>query len=217
MAKANRYAGEDGSVVEGQNSNIGDDTRARALKWAQEQSDSTETEESTPAAKTTTKATKTAKTESKAERKGASVDDEAGKSRGRPAEGEPKTTSGATRTRTKEEVKAAIPTGGKAGAGPTPGNGNSVEGSELSRNVKNTLMAMGPTRLAGLSNAAAEGAMTARAASKATQAARSAREAKTLNPNAWMAGPKGMKENFKSGGGVKGWGIARGSRAAKTY
>jgi len=38
-----------------------------------------------------------------------------------------------------------------------------------------------------------------------------------LNPNAWMAGPKGMKDNFKSGGGVKGWGIARGSRAAKTY
>jgi hypothetical protein len=92
---------------------------------------------------------------------------------------------------------------------------------------------MGPTRLAGLGNAAAEGVMTARAAkaaetaaeaAKATRAARvaktaprAAREAKTLNPNAWMAGPKGMKENFKSGGGVKGWGIARGSRKAKTY
>ena len=217
MAKAKSKRYDEGGVTEGQNSGIDDDTRARAMKFVQSQSDSTEAEESTPAAKTTTKATKTAKTESKAERKGASVDDEAGKSRGRPAEGEPKASLGATRMRTKEEVKAAIPTGGKKGAGPTEGNGNSASGSELGRNVKNTLMAMGPTKLAGLGNAAAEGAMTARAASKATQAARSAREAKTLNPNAWMAGPKGMKENFKSGGGVKGWGIARGSRAAKTY
>jgi hypothetical protein len=213
MAKAKRYNGEDGSVTEGQNANIDDDTRARAMKFVQSQSDSTEAEESTPAAKTSTKATKTAKTESKAEAKKPTVDDEAGKSRGRPAEGEPKGTMGATRMRTKEEVKAAIPTGGKPGAGPTESKGNSASGSELGRNVKNTLMAMGPTKLAGLGNAAAEGVMAARA----TRAAQAAREAKTLNPNAWMAGPKGMKENFKSGGGVKGWGIARGSRKAKTY
>ena len=75
---------------------------------------------------------------------------------------------------------------------------------------------MGPTRLAGLGNAAVEAGMTARAA-KAAQTAQAAREAKTLNPNAWMAGPKGMAENFKKGGNVKGWGIARGARKAKTY
>ena len=57
----------------------------------------------------------------------------------------------------------------------------------------------------------------AKAVKTAAKSTRAAREAKTLNPNAWMAGPKGMKDNFKSGGGVKGWGIARGSRAAKTY
>jgi hypothetical protein len=31
-------------------------------------------------------------------------------------------------------------------------------------------------------------------------AAQAAREAKTLNPNAWLAGPKGMAENFRKGG-----------------
>lgn len=232
MAKAKRY--DEGGVTEGQNSGIDDDTRARAMKFVQSQSDSAETEESTPAAKTATKT----KTESKQAKK-VSVDDEAGKSRGRPAEGEPKTTMGATRTRTSEEVKAAIPTGGKKGAGPTPGNGNSVDSTETSRNLKNIASALTPLgggvgkigaelalsgRAAKAAEAAAEAKKTADAASKATRAARVAktapraeREAKTLNPNAWMAGPKGMKENFKSGGGVKGWGIARGSRAAKTY
>lgn len=240
MAKSKRY--EEGGVTEGQNSGIDDDTRARAMRYVQEQSEKGSEDEGSgektvsrsTASKVSTKPA-SAKTESKSERSGASVDDEAGTSRGRPAEGPARTTMGANppRARTKEEVRAAIPTGGRAGAGPTAGSGNSASGSELGRNIKNTLMAMGPTRLAGLGNAAAEGAMTARAAkaaeaaaeaAKATRAARVAktaprkeREAKTLNPNAWMAGPKGMKDNFKSGGGVKGWGIARGSRAAKTY
>ena len=34
-------------------------------------------------------------------------------------------------------------------------------------------------------------------------AAQAAREAKTMNPNAWLAGPKGMAENFRRGGAVK--------------
>jgi len=220
MAKAKRY--DDGGVTEGQNANIDDDTRARAMKFVQSQSDSTEAEESTPAAKTATKATKTTKTESKAEAKKPTADDEAGKSRGRPAEGEPKGTMGATRMRTKEEVKAAIPTGGKPGAGPTPGNGNSVDSTELGRNVSNTANALTPGlgRAVRGATATVKGVnelVASRRAAAAVQAAREAREAKTLNPNAWMAGPKGMKENFKSGGGVKGWGIARGSRKAKTY
>jgi hypothetical protein len=33
-------------------------------------------------------------------------------------------------------------------------------------------------------------------------AAQAARESKTLNPNAWLAGPKGMAENFRRGGSV---------------
>jgi hypothetical protein len=232
MAKSKRY--EEGGVTEGQNSGIDDDTRARAMRYVQEQSEKGSEDEGS-GEKVVSRATKSKVSTKPAESRGASVDDEAGTSRGRPAEGEPKMTMGATppRARTKEEVRAAIPTGGRAGAGPTAGSGNSASGSELGRNIKNTLMAMGPTRLAGLGNAAAEGAMTARAAkaaeaaaeaAKATRAARVAktaprkeREAKTLNPNAWMAGPKGMKEDFKKGGSVKGWGISRGARKAKTY
>jgi len=218
--KSKRY--DEGGVTEGQNANIDDDTRARAMKFVQEQSEKADSEEPEVKTKTVTKVTK-AKAEPKAaERKGASVDDEAGKSRGRPAEGEPKTTSGVTRTRTREETIAAIPTGGKKGAGPTPGNGNSVDSTELSRNASAFANAATP----GLSKAVKGATATvkgvrelvaSRKAGAAAQAAREAREAKTLNPAAWMAGPKGMKENFKSGGGVKGWGIARGSRKAKTY
>lgn len=217
MAKSKRY--DEGGVTEGQNTGIDDDTRARAMKYVQDQADSADMEEPAVEAKPSAravKAAKVAKAEAKAEAKADARDAETGRSRGIRGDGEPKTTMGASRTRTREEVQAAIPTGGKKGAGPTPGNGNSVEGTETSRNIKNTLMAMGPTRLAGLGNAAAEGAMTARAAGQAAKAAeaakatraartakvapRAAREAKTLNPNAWMAGPKGMKENFKSGG-----------------
>ena len=254
MAKSKRY--DAGGVTEGQNSGIDDDTRARAMKYVQEQSEKGSEDEGS-GEKTVSRATKskvsTKPASAKTESRGASVDDEAGTSRGRPAEGETKTTMGATppRARTKEEVRAAIPTGGKAGAGPTAGNGNSVDSTETSRNLSALMNASGPGKLAtGLSLAAREGmaanaaqkaynaraaarrseeglsaaeAATAKAA-KATRAAREAkvaprkeREAKTLNPNAWMAGPKGMREDFKKGGSVKGWGIARGSRKAKTY
>lgn len=214
MAKK-RY--DEGGVTEGQNAGIGDDTRARALKWMQEQEEKGSEDEGS-GEKTVSRSTKAKAVSKPAERKGASVDDEAGKSRGRPAEGEPKGTMGANppRKRTREESIEAIPTGGKKGAGPTESKGNSASGSELGRNVKNTLAALGPTRLAGLGNAAAEAGMGARAA-KAAETARAAREAKTLNPNAWLAGPKGMKENFKKGGDVKGWGSARGARKAKIY
>jgi hypothetical protein len=195
MAKAKRY--DEGGVTEGKNAGIDDDTRARAMKYVQEQSEKGSEDESS-GEKTVSRSTK-----SKVSTKPAVA-----KAESKPAE--------TPRMRTKEEIKDAIPTGGKKGAGPTESKGNSASGSELERNVKNTLAAMGPTRLAGLGNAAAEGAMAARTA-KAAKTAQAAREAKTLNPAAWMAGPKGMKENFKSGGGVKGWGIARGSRKAKTY
>jgi hypothetical protein len=250
MAKSKRY--EEGGVTEGKNSGIDDDTRARALKYVQEQSEKGSEDEGS-GEKVVSRATKSKVSTKPAESRGASVDDEAGTSRGRPAEGEPKMTMGATppRARTKEEVRAAIPTGGRAGAGPTAGSGNSVDSTELGRNFSALMNAAGPGRLAtGLTLAAREAkagkgiqdAYNARAAArraeeglsateaaaaraaKATRAAREAkvaprkeREAKTLNPNAWMAGPKGMKEDFKKGGSVKGWGISRGARKAKTY
>jgi hypothetical protein len=243
--KSKRY--DEGGVTEGQNSGIDDDTRARAMKYVQEQSEKGSEDEGsgektvsrTTAAKVSTKPA-SAKMESKSSRSTASVDDEAGTTRGRPAEGAPKGTMGANppRNRTRAELIAAIPTGGKAGAGPTAGNGNSVDSTELSRNASAFMNGMGPGKLVtGLSLAAREGMAAnkaAQAAPKVAEAAektekvakavktaakstRAAREAKTLNPNAWLAGPKGMKDNFKSGGGVKGWGIARGARTAKTY
>jgi hypothetical protein len=243
MAKAKRY--DEGGVTEGKNAGIDDDTRARAMKYVQEQSEKGSEDESS-GEKTVSRSTKAkvstkpaaAKASVETESKADARDAEAGMTRGRPAEGAPKGTMGANppRARTRAELIEAIPTGGKKGAGPTAGNGNSVEGTELSRNVKNTLSALAPlgggvgkigVELAMGSKAAQAAPKVAEAAEKTEKAAkavktaakstRAAREAKTLNPNAWMAGPKGMKENFKSGGGVKGWGIARGSRKAKTY
>jgi hypothetical protein len=49
----------------------------------------------------------------------------------------------------------------------------------------------------------AEGMSPAEALAAKEAAAQAAREAKTLNPNAWLAGPKGMAENFRKGGAVK--------------
>jgi hypothetical protein len=123
-----------------------------------------------------------------------------------------------------------------------PVSGEKIDSSELGRNISNTLNAT-----AGLSAPGYVGNMTqaqynARAAARraagdlteaeiaAAKAAQQAkREDKTLNPNAWLAGPKGMAENFKKGGAVKakpakaekpaakGWGKARGARGAKYY
>ena len=220
MAKK-RY--DEGGVTEGQNKGIDDDTRARALKYVQEQEEKGSEDESS-GEKTVSRSTKTKASSKPAERKGASVDDEAGRSRGRPAEGGPKGTMGANppRARTRQELIDAIPTGGKAGAGPTESKGNSASGSELGRNVSNTLSALTPggARAARVGSATVKGVrelVESRQAAKAAQAAREARDAKVLNPNAWMAGPKGMKENFKTGGSVKGWGSARGARKAKIY
>lgn len=158
MKKAKRY--EEGGVTEGENSNIDNDTRARALKWAQMGGDG-DTAEEAPKPKARMP---------------------------KPAPSPVKTAALKTRSEARE------PSGE-----PTPGRKSDWRtDSELGRNVSNTLNAMGPTKLAGLGNAAVEGSMASRAASKLAK-----REAKTLNPAAWMAGPKGMKENFKKGGAVK--------------
>lgn len=109
--------------------------------------------------------------------------------------------------------------------GPTAGNGNSVDSTELSRNLSAMVNAGGPGGLAkaaraglgvarefGPASAAQKAYNQAQAARRAAegfspaeaQAAReaaelAARDAKVLNPNAWLAGPQGMK-NFKKGG-----------------
>jgi hypothetical protein len=117
-------------------------------------------------------------------------------------------------------VVSQIP--GQNRSGPT--GGERVSGTELSRNLSNTAAALTPIG-GGLGKVGAELATAGRAqrgynAAQATRrsaegmspaealaakkaAERAAREAKTLNPNAWMAGPKGMAENFRKGGAVK--------------
>lgn len=123
----------------------------------------------------------------------------------------PSTTRPAARTApmTREERIAQIPTGGT----PTVSGGERVSGNEFTRNLSNTLNAT-----AGLSAPGFVGNMTQKqynalaalrrqeeglSAAEAAAARQAAREAKTLNPMAWMAGPKGMSENFKKGGAVK--------------
>ena len=196
MAKAKkRY--DEGGITEGENKNIDDDVRARAMKFVKDREENPGMYEAEPEVKSVVKTkTKVSKPKSDSDSKSVSM--------------------------TREEAIAKIPTGGKPGAGPTPSKGNSASGSELERNLSAAANAFAPSasRIVRGATATVKGTqelLASRKAAAAAQAAREAREAKTLNPNAWMAGPKGMKENFKSGGGVKGWGIARGSRKAKTY
>jgi len=105
-----------------------------------------------------------------------------------------------------------------------PTGGERVSGTELSRNVSNTMNALAPLgggvgkigaelatagraqrgyNAAQAARRSAEGMSPAEALAAKEAAAQAAREAKTLNPNAWLAGPKGMAENFRKGGKVK--------------
>jgi hypothetical protein len=105
-----------------------------------------------------------------------------------------------------------------------PEGGERVSGTELSRNVSNTINALAPLgggvgkigaelatagraqrgyNAAQAARRSAEGMSPTEALAAKEAAAQAAREAKTLNPNAWMAGPKGMAENFRKGGAVK--------------
>lgn len=147
--------------------------------------------------------------------------------------------------RTREEMISAIPTDeGKY----APVRGERVTGNETTRNLSNIMNATAGLSVPGYVGKMTQAGYNARAAARraageltpaeieaAKEAAQAAREAKTLNPNAWMAGPKGMMENFKKGGAVKakpvkkmasggaakpaakGWGQARGARGAKYY
>jgi hypothetical protein len=111
---------------------------------------------------------------------------------------------------------------GQSRSGPI--GGERVSGTELSRNLSNTAAALTPIgggfgkvgaelatsgraqrayNAAQAERRAAEGMSPAEALAARQEAVQAAREAKTLNPNAWLAGPKGMAENFRKGGAVK--------------
>jgi hypothetical protein len=123
-----------------------------------------------------------------------------------------------------------------------PVSGEKIDSTEIGRRANNVLNATAGLSIPGYVNKMTQAGYNARAAARraagdlteaeiaAAKAAQQAkREDKTLNPNAWMAGPKGMAENFKKGGAVKakpakaakpaakGWGQARGARGAKYY
>jgi hypothetical protein len=180
MAKVKRFADE-GAVTEGENKGIGDDVRARAMKYVKDREENPGMYEAEPEVKSEVKTkTKVSKPKSDSGTKSVSM--------------------------SREERIAAIPTGGKKGAGPTESKGNSASGSEVERNLSaaaNTFAPAGSKIVKG-ATATVKGVQELVASRKAAAAAQAAREAKTLNPNAWMAGPKGMKENFKSGGSVGG-------------
>lgn len=198
--KAKRYD-EGGGVREGQNAGIDDDTRARAMKWLQQQQESqAETESAAPKAKPTRKAMSTTDT-----------GDESDRLSRRYAQAKP----AVFRRGTPEDIPGSAPAGWRGGSG------ERADSTELGRNVSAAMNAMGPGRIAtGLSLAAREAAAAnaaqkaynARAAARraeeglnATEAAaakQAIRERKTLNPLSWLSGPKGM-ENFKKGGVVK--------------
>jgi hypothetical protein len=107
---------------------------------------------------------------------------------------------------------------GQNRSGPT--GGERVDSTELSRNlaaltpfgggvgkVGAELMTAGRTQraynAAQAARRSAEGMSPAEALAAREAATQAARDAKTLNPNAWLAGPKGMAENFRKGGKVK--------------
>lgn len=115
--------------------------------------------------------------------------------------------------RTREELIGAIPTDAGKYA---PVSGERVTGNETTRNLGNIMNATAGLSVPGYVGKMTQAGYNARAAARraageltpaeieaAKEAAQAAREAKTLNPNAWMAGPKGMMENFKKGGAVK--------------
>jgi len=140
-----------------------------------------------------------------------------------------------------EEARVAamgrIPTGGNKAA-PTPGNGRSVTGSDLSRNVSNTLNATAGLKGVQMGQLAAEAAMGTRAgkALSGLMSGKKAAEVERIGPPLSAAeraefarlfpkgerrrGPNEMKKGgavkkYASGGGVKGYGQARGARPAK--
>jgi hypothetical protein len=182
MAKAKRYA--DGDVVEGQNANIGDDTRARAMAWLKKQQEGG-SEEEAPAKPAVRRSAPAAK----------------------PAE-KPAAKSTA-RAGTPDDIPSSAPRGW------TGGKGERVTGSELSRNVENTLNALGPNaprRMLGLASIpaemragrAAQQAYNNRAAMRRAEEGLSSDEAKAVMRRRALseADTTGGAVGYKKGGSV---------------
>lgn len=164
--KMRKFADE-GFVREGRNENIDDDTRARARKFV---------EDSAASAKPKVV------TKEELAKSGMSLRDYMNKQQGLTRRGEAAAMpdeSAAESTRTARSgtptTMSQIPTGG-SGAGPTPSAGNSASGSELGRNVSNTLNAVAGLKGVQLGQLAAEAATGSRA-EKAMSAASAAKKA----------------------------------------
>lgn len=166
--KVKRY--EEGGVTEGENTNIDDDTRARALRWAQSGGDGDESEAPVAKSRTMPKASpvKTSALKTK------------------------ETSSGTSKPMSGAEAMAKLDreTGVKPMSPDTPRGPNAVTGTETSRNLKNIASALTPMG-GGVGKIGAELALGRRGA-QAAEVSSKGREAVT-NPMAWMAGPKGMK------------------------
>jgi len=85
-----------------------------------------------------------------------------------------------------------------------PVGGERVSGSELGRNFKNTLMAAGPGRLAGVGNIATEMATAKRVQDAYNRAAAARREAEGLSPAEAIARRNLMDEAAAAGGMKRG-------------
>lgn len=146
--KMRKFA-DGGSDGEGRNENIYDDTRARARKFVADNAAPAKSQfEIAAMGRGETAATAKPKVVTKEELKGMSLRDYMNQQQGLTRRGGAAampdaygkaSTGQASAPMSREDIRAQIPTGGVPGAGPTPSDGRSVTGSDLSRNVKNTL------------------------------------------------------------------------------
>jgi hypothetical protein len=101
---------------------------------------------------------------------------------------------------TREELINQIPTGGYSEAP----EGESASGSELGRNFKNTLMALGPGKLAGVGNIGVEMVTAKRVQDAYNRAAAARREAEGFSPAEAIARRNLMDEAAAAGGMKRG-------------
>jgi len=186
------------NVRVGQNENIDDDTRERARKFVEDGNSSTRVfadpdRFSGPAAKPAIV------TKEELAKSGMSLRDYMNKQQGRTRRGAsaaPMDTPverglPAMSAKERSAAIAQIPTGGD-GTGPTASAGNSASGSELGRNVKNTLNAMAGFKGVQLGQAAVEGLATPRAiaAAKGLMSGKPAAEVRRIEPTMTSAAEK---------------------------
>ena len=172
--KMRKFADE-GFVRKGRNEYIDDDTRARAQKFVEDNAAPAKPQfEIAARGREDTAATAKPKVVTKEELKGMSLRDYMNQQQGLTRRGgaaampDESAAESARMARSGMPSRASrsqdlIPTGGVSGAGPTPSEGNSASGSELGRNVKNTLNAVAGLKGVQMGQMAAEAAMGNRA------------------------------------------------------